>query len=135
MGTQRTAMVCRRPGGMTTAMNTFVAAQQHMQTRTQMKSATRPSQDRSKDKLIAFDDSELSDWVLALGEERSGRFLCALAEAVMKADPEEYSVIRPALVNLKRKYAEARPEPEEFADAITSRKGRSRILLCERGEP
>ena len=128
-------MVCRSPGGMTTAMNLFVAAQQHVQTRTRMKSATRPGQHRSNDKLIAFDDSELSDWVLTLGEERSGRFLCALAEAVMKADPEEYSVIRPALVNLKRKYAEAGPGPERFADAITSRKGRSRILLCERGEP
>ncbi len=120
---------------MTTAMNISVAAQQHVQTRTPVKSATRPGQHRSKDELIAFDDSELSDWVLTLGEERSGRFLCALAEAVMKADPEEYSVIRPALVNLKRKYADEGPGPEEFADAITSRKGPSRILPRERGEP
>lgn len=96
-----------------------------------MKIATRPSQHRSKDKMIAFDDSELSDWVLTLGEERSGRFLCALAEAVMKADPEEYSVIRPALVNLKRKYAEAEPQPEGFAVAITSRKGPPRNIRVE----
>ena len=100
-----------------------------------MKSATRPGQHGSNDKLIAFDDSELSDWVLTLGEERSGRFLCALAEAVMKADPEEYSVIRPALVNLKRKYAETGSEPSGFADAITTRKGPSRSLPRERGEP
>ena len=104
------------------AMNIFVAAQPHVQTRTPMKSATRPGQHRSNDKLIAFDDSELSDWVLTLGEERSGRFLCALAEAVMKADPEEYSVIRPALVNLKRKYAESDQEPDEFAAAIAARR-------------
>jgi hypothetical protein len=88
-----------------------------------MKSATRPGQHRSKDKLIAFDDSELSDWVLTLGEERSGGVLCALAEAVMKADPEDYSVIRPALVNLKRKYAETGSDPGGFADAITTRMG------------
>ena len=116
-------------------MNIFVGAQQHVQTRTPRKSATRPGQHGSKDKLIAFDDSELSDWVLTLGEERSGRFLCALAEAVMKADPEEYSVIRPALVNLKRKYAEGGPEPEEFVHAITYRKSPSRSMPRERGEP
>ena len=107
---------------MTLVMNISVAVQQHVQTRTPVKSATRPGQHRSKDKLIAFDDSELSDWVLTLGEERSGRFLCALAEAVMKADPEEYSVIRPALVNLKRKYAESDQEPDEFAAAIAARR-------------
>ena len=87
-----------------------------------MKSATHSSQGKKKDKLIAFDDTELSDWVLTLGEERSGRFLCALAEAVMKADSEEYSVIRPALVNLKRKYAESDQEPDEFAAAIAVRR-------------
>jgi hypothetical protein len=54
---------------------------------------------------------------------------------VMKADPEEYSVIRPALVNLKRKYAETGSEPSGFADAITTRKGPSRSLPRERGEP
>jgi hypothetical protein len=115
-------------------MNYFVDAQHNVQTTTPVKAETHSGQGRRKDKLIAFDDRELSDWVLTLGEERSGRFLCALAEAVMKADPEEYSVIRPALVNLKRKYAEAGPEPEEIAHTITARKGPSRNLPRERGE-
>ena len=34
---------------------------------------------KGKDALVAFDDKELSAWVMRLGEERSGRFLCALA--------------------------------------------------------
>jgi hypothetical protein len=66
----------------------------------------------------AFDDRELSEWVMALGEECSGRFLCALAEAVMKADAEDYSIIRPALVNLKCKYPDANSDRERAAAAI-----------------
>jgi hypothetical protein len=58
-------------------------------------------------RLTALDDRGLGEWVMALGGERSGHFLCALAEAVMKADAEDYSVIRPALMNLKRKYPDA----------------------------
>jgi hypothetical protein len=116
------------------AMDFIVHPQRGAHTRTPMKSVPHPSQERKKDKLIAFDDTELSDWVLTLGEERSGRFLCALAEAVMKADPEEYSVIRPALMNLKRRYAEAKPGREEFASAVTGKKILSRNLPRERGE-
>jgi hypothetical protein len=83
-------------------------------------------------KLIALDDAELSDWVMTLGEERSGHFLCALAEAVMKADAEDYSVIRPVLVSLKTKYACRSSDAEEMGDAITGRRQPSRIPVRER---
>ena len=66
----------------------------------------------------AFDDKELSEWVMAPGEECSGRFLCALAEAVMKADAEDYSIIRPALLKLKRKYPDANSDRERAAAVI-----------------
>jgi hypothetical protein len=69
----------------------------------QEKNTEAAEQVEGKDTLVAFDDKELSAWVMRLGEERSGRFLCALAEAVMKADAEEYSVIRPALLDLKHR--------------------------------
>ena len=83
-------------------------------------------------KLIALDDAELSDWVMTLGEERSGHFLCALAEAVMKADAEDYSVIRPVLVSLKTKYTRRSSAAEEMGDAITGRRRPSRIPVRER---
>jgi hypothetical protein len=62
--------------------------------------------------LIAFDDSEMSEWLVTLAEDRSGHFLCALSEAVIRADDEDYSIIRPALVNLKHKYSGGRPRLE-----------------------
>jgi hypothetical protein len=57
-----------------------------------------------KDKLIAFDDTEVSDWLMDLIEDGSKNFLSAFAEAVVTADAEDYSVIRPGLIELKRKY-------------------------------
>lgn len=57
-----------------------------------------------KDKPIAFDDKELRNWLMDLIEEGPESFLCALAEAVVRADAEDYGVIRPALVELKRRY-------------------------------
>jgi hypothetical protein len=82
--------------------------------------------------LTAFDDRELSEWVMTLGGERSGHFLCALAEAVMKADPEDYSVIRPALMNLKRKYPDANSDPQGIPDAVTNRNQATRNPQGER---
>jgi hypothetical protein len=73
-------------------------------------------------KLTALDDRELSDWVMTHGGEQSGDFLCALAEAVMKADSEDYSVIRPALISLRTKYAHAEIDMKEMAGAVTSRR-------------
>jgi hypothetical protein len=77
---------------------------------------------KSKEALIAFDDKELSAWVVRLGEERSGRFLCALAEAVMKADADDYSLIRPALLDLKRKHRHGGPRPERVVSSIARKK-------------
>lgn len=57
-----------------------------------------------KSKLIAFDDTELCDWLIALIEDGAENFLCGLAEAVLTADAENYSVIRPSLIELKRRY-------------------------------
>jgi hypothetical protein len=77
---------------------------------------------KSKEALIAFDDKELSAWVMRLGEERSGRFLFALAEAVMKADADDYSLIRPALLDLKRKHRHGGPRPERVVSSIARKK-------------
>ncbi len=55
-------------------------------------------------KLIAFDDSELGTWLIELIADESDNFLCALAEAVVTANAADYDVIRPALLELKRKY-------------------------------
>jgi hypothetical protein len=84
----------------------------------------------------AFDDRELSEWVMALGEECSGRFLCALAEAVMKAGAEDYSIIRPALVNLKCKYPDADSDRERAAVVIPDgRRGKRNSPSERRLEP
>jgi len=55
-------------------------------------------------KRIAFDDSELGNWLIDLIADGSDNFLCALAEVIVTADAADYDVIRPALIELKRKY-------------------------------
>ena len=72
--------------------------------------------------MIAFDDRELSNWFMALTEESSGDFLCSLSEAVMKADAEDYSVIRPALMDLKRKYTRLGHSTERITVPIGKKK-------------
>jgi len=57
-----------------------------------------------KDKPTAFDDRELSDWLTDLIADGSQDFLSALAEVAVSADAEEYGLIRPALVEFRRKY-------------------------------
>ena len=54
--------------------------------------------------IVAFDDGALIGWLLELIEEPSPRFLSFLAEAAILADSEEYAVLRPGLLMLKRKY-------------------------------
>jgi hypothetical protein len=67
--------------------------------------AIRPSKgDNTKRRVTALDDRELSDWLIDLMADSSGEFLCALAEAVVAASAEDYIIVRPALVDLKRKY-------------------------------
>ena len=54
--------------------------------------------------MIAFDDNELSDWLAEGTADESENFLCALAEAAVSAEGQDFAVIRPALIQLKRKY-------------------------------
>jgi len=103
------------------------AAEPNMRVRAVTKAKKEDSATRT-----AFDDKELSEWVMTLGEECSGRFLCALAEAVMKADAEDYSIVRPALVNLKCKYSDANPDRERVAAVIIDRRRAKRISPSER---
>lgn len=57
----------------------------------------------ARQSLIAFDDIELSDWLMECVEDGLDAFLCAVAEAALAANAEDYLAIRPALVALRRK--------------------------------
>ncbi len=57
-----------------------------------------------REKLTAFDDDELSNWLMECIEDASENFLCAVAEAAVAANAEDYLVIRPALLALRRKH-------------------------------
>lgn len=58
--------------------------------------------------VIAFDDTELNEWLMQAIEESSGQFLPALAEAAVVACAEDYFLVRPVLIDLKRKYTSVR---------------------------
>lgn len=73
-----------------------------------------------KDKLILFDDAEVSEWLLRLTDSSAGQFLHALSAAVLKATDEEYAIIRPALMDLKRRHCEFRRKLE-IADSLSTR--------------
>jgi hypothetical protein len=53
--------------------------------------------------LIAQTDAELLEWILD-ASRNAGGFLSALAEAALRADWENYPVLRPVLVAMKAKY-------------------------------
>jgi hypothetical protein len=77
------------------------------------------------DKLIAFDDSELGNWLIDLIADGSDSFLGALAEAVVMAGAADYDVLRPALIELNRKY---RNEDHVQIQGCRLSPGRGRIL-------
>lgn len=54
--------------------------------------------------LIAFDDEQLSNWLMECVAGGSENFLCAVAEAALAANAEDYLVIRPGLLELRRKH-------------------------------
>ena len=54
--------------------------------------------------LSAFNDGELRGWLMKCIEDGSENFLCAVAEAALAATAEDYVMIRPALLTLKRKH-------------------------------
>jgi hypothetical protein len=55
-------------------------------------------------KFVALDDPELNSWLLELIADPSPSFLSAIAEAVLTANLEDYAVVRPCLIRLRKKY-------------------------------
>jgi hypothetical protein len=53
---------------------------------------------------MAFEDGKLSEWLIQAIEEAPSQFLRALGEAAVTACPQDYSLVRPGLIRLKRKY-------------------------------
>lgn len=53
--------------------------------------------------MTAHEDPELIDFLLNC-TSWAGAFLAKLAEAALRADTENYPVLRPALLSMKRKY-------------------------------
>jgi hypothetical protein len=76
--------------------------------------------------VIAFDDTELNEWLMQAIEEGSGQFLPALAEAAVIACAEEYCLVRPVLINLKRKYSFQSPAGRRTKHIVTVGKGGGR---------
>ncbi len=54
--------------------------------------------------MIWQEDEELIDWLLNLEPMNAGSFLRAIGEAAMRADSQNYPVMRPLLLELKKKY-------------------------------
>jgi hypothetical protein len=54
--------------------------------------------------MIAADDPTLSPWIYGIIHEeptRSGDFLYDLANAAVRADPQMYAILRPALLAIR----------------------------------
>lgn len=59
--------------------------------------------------LIAqSDDGELLEW-LANAAQRGGGFVSSLANAALRADPENYALIRPLILQMREKYSQYEP--------------------------
>lgn len=58
----------------------------------------------AREQLTAFDDDELRNWLMGCIADGSENFLCAVAEAALAAVAEDYLVLRPALLELRRKH-------------------------------
>ncbi|HXM32267.1 MAG TPA: hypothetical protein VN921_01345 [Chthoniobacterales bacterium] len=59
--------------------------------------------------IIAHEDTELLDWLLGIANNkpvRPGDFLRSLAEVALRADHENYPLMRPFLLEMKKKYPE-----------------------------
>lgn len=72
--------------------------------------------------VTALDDGELNEWLMQAMEDGPGQFLPALAEAVVTACPEDYSLVRPVLLNLKRKYCSLSSREKETEQTIAGRR-------------
>lgn len=54
------------------------------------------------------DDRELLEW-LASARDKAGDFVRNVAEAGLRADPENYQILRPVLIEMRRKYPAYEP--------------------------
>lgn len=57
--------------------------------------------------MIAQQDNKLLDWLLGIVRKRpnrSGSFLQSLADTAMRADAQNYPILRPALLEIQKKY-------------------------------
>lgn len=84
--------------------------------------------------MIAFEDSELSEWLIQAIEEGPGQFLRALAEAAVIACPEDYCLVRPVLIRLKRKYGFSEASAEESGPPTRDGRVRARSLRFNQNE-
>jgi len=57
------------------------------------------------------DDPELLEW-LANANQRGGNFISSMARAALVADWENYPLIRPVILELRKKYTEYEPSDE-----------------------
>ncbi|MGH8863277.1 MAG: hypothetical protein ACREVZ_01290 [Burkholderiales bacterium] len=53
--------------------------------------------------MVAQTDPELLTWLLN-AQRKAGGFVATLAEAAMRADHENYPILRPVLVQMREKY-------------------------------
>lgn len=59
--------------------------------------------------LIAqTDDPELLEW-LAKANQRGGTFVSSIARAALSADIDNYALLRPVILELRKKYREYEP--------------------------
>jgi hypothetical protein len=64
--------------------------------------------------MLAQEDPELFIWLMN-AHTYAGDFLKALAEAGLRADPSNYSTLRPLLLEMKAKYPKYTEPPEDTA--------------------
>jgi hypothetical protein len=61
------------------------------------------------------DDPELLEW-LANAHRRGGSFISSLANAALRADPDNYPLLRPVIVQMRAKYQEYEPSDQVKAE-------------------
>lgn len=53
--------------------------------------------------MLANDDSDLTNWIYC-AMDQGGGFVSSIARAAVSADVDNYRILRPALLALKKKY-------------------------------
>lgn len=68
--------------------------------------------------MIAQQDQEMIDWLINAVDPRyrAGGFIRAIADAALRADWENYDILRPALMQLKDKYPEYAAKQKYFGN-------------------